>query len=141
MIKVFISINNNEEVIQLPVPPEEWGVTSPWNNEELSGLRSTIRTIGLRGLRTIEINSFFPAVGHDYPFLQSRAMWGMDYVNTIERWRYRRIPIRIVIVDTDGKKNVNLPVTIDEFEYRQRKDGDIYFTLRLTEFVFVDVRR
>lgn len=138
---MFLSINNNEEVIQLPVPPEEWGVSSPWNNEELSGLRSTIRMIGLRGLKTIEISSFFPSAGHDYPFLQNRSMFGMDYVNTIERWRYRRIPIRIVIVDTDGKKNVNLPVTIDEFDYRQRKDGDIYFTLRLTEFVFVDVRR
>jgi len=140
MIQVFLSINNSEEVIQLPVPPSEWGVASPWNNEEHDGLRSTIRTIGLRGLRAIEISSFFPAAGHEYPFLQNRSMWGMDYVNTIERWRARRIPIRIVIVE-DGQKHVNLPVTIDEFEYRQQKDGDIYFTMRLTEFVFVNLRR
>jgi len=141
MIKVFISINNNEEVIQLPVPPEDYAITSPWNNEQVNGLQQSLNLIGMRGLQSVEIHSFFPAPGHDYPFLQNRSMWGMEYVRTIERWRERRFPVRLVIIDPDGQKNVNMAATIDEFEYGQQKDGDITYTLKLTEFAFVDVRR
>lgn len=139
MIQVFISINNNEEVIQLPVPPSDFSMPDPWNNEKVDGLQQTLNLIGIRGLQTIEIKSFFPI--RDYPFLQNRDMWGMEYVNTIKRWRERRIPIRIIIVDSIGNKIINLPVTIDEFEYGMRKDGDIYYLLLMTEFKFIDIRR
>ncbi|WP_274363710.1 hypothetical protein [Paenibacillus thermotolerans] len=141
MIQVFLSINNNEEVIQLPVPPAGYEVPSPWNNEKLEGLQGTVNIIGLRDLRSVEIQSFFPAQGHDYPFLQNRAMWGMEYVNAIERWRERRAPIRLVIVDSSSKKNINMPVTIDNFTHSMRRDGDIYFTLEMTEFTFVSTKK
>lgn len=139
MIQVFLSINNNEEVIQLPVPPSEYEIQSPWNNSQANGMRQSLNRIGLRGLKDIEIQSFFPI--REYPFLQNRSMWGVDYVDTIERWRERRYPIRLVIVDSGGRKNVNMPVTIDDFEHGVRKDGDIYYTLRMTEFTFVDTTR
>jgi len=141
MIQVFLSINNNEEVMQLPVPPAEYNVPSPWKNEQIDGLQQTLNLIGLRGLRSIQIASFFPAPGHDYPFLQSREMWGMEYVDTIERWRDRRLPIRVIIVDTNGTKNLNMAATIDDFEHGMRQDGDIYFNLQLTEYPFVKTRR
>lgn len=141
MIKVFISIDNNAEVIQLPVPPANYTVPSPWKNEQLDGLQQALNVIGLRGLRSVEIESFFPIEGHDYPFLQSREMWGMAYVETIERWRDMRIPIRLIIADASGKKSLNIAVTIDDFETGVRQDGDIYYTLKMTEFVFVDTTR
>jgi len=141
MIKVFLSINNNEEVLQLPVPPEEYSIPSPFKNEQVEGMRRTINIIGLPGLRSIEISSFFPTAGHNYPFLQNRSMWGMDYVNTIERWRSRRAPIRFVIIGPGGQKNVNMAVTIDDFDHGMMRDGDIRFTLKMTEFAFVNVKR
>lgn len=141
MIQVFLSINNNEEVLKLPVPPKEYSVPSPWQNEQINGLQQTINRIGLRGLRSIEIESFFPLAGHNYPFVQNRTMWGWDYVNLLERWRDRRVPIRLVIAEPSGKKNINMPVTIDDFEYGQQQDGDIRYRLRLTEFVFVNLRK
>ena len=140
MIQVFLSINNNEEVFQLPVPPAEYTVPSPWKNEQVDGLQQTLNLIGIKGLRSIEIASFFPT--KDYPFLQNREMWGMEYVDTLERWRERRVPIRIIIVaDSRGEKNLNMAVTIDEFEHGMKQDGDIYFTLQLTEFPFINTRR
>jgi hypothetical protein len=140
MIQVFLSINNNEEVLQLPVPPAEYAIPSPWKNEQVEGLQQTLNLIGIKGLRSVEIESFFPT--KDYPFLQNRDMWGMEYVDTIERWRDRRTPIRIIIVaDSKGEKNVNMAVTIDEFEHSMKQDGDIYFTLQLTEFPFINTRR
>jgi len=141
MIQVFLSINNNEEVVQLPVPPEEYFISSPWKNEQVSGLQQALNVIGLRGLRTVEITSFFPAEGHNYPFLQNRDLWGMAYVDLIERWRAMRTPVRLIISDPFNPKreNVNLPVTIDEFEYGIKKDGDITFTMKMTEFAFVQL--
>lgn len=140
MINVFLSINNNEEVLQLPVPPREFKISSPWENEQTDGLRQSLNVIGLRGLRTVDMESFFPVEGHNYPFLQNRSMWGMEYVDTIERWRERRYPFRLVIADK-GKNSLNMATTLDEFAWDVRQDGDIYYVLKLTEFPFVDTRR
>jgi len=139
LINVFLSINNNAEVLQLPVPPAEYKVPSPWNNERVDGLQQALNIPGTKGLRTVEIKSFFPI--RDYPFLKNRSMWGMEYVNTIERWRGLRVPIRIVIVDSGGAKSLNMPVTIDSFEWGPGKSGDIDYTMQMTEFVFVSTAR
>jgi len=138
VINVFLSINNNAEVVQIPVPPEDYNVPSPWNNERVDGLQQTLNLIGLKGLRSVEIKSFFPI--RDYPFLQNRSMWGMAYVDTIERWRGMRLPIRLVIVDAKGAQSLNMAVTIDNFEWGVKKDGDIYYTLQMTEFPFITAR-
>ncbi|HZG80033.1 MAG TPA: hypothetical protein VEZ13_04580 [Brevibacillus sp.] len=139
MINVFLSINNNAEVMQLPVPPPDYDVPSPWNNERVDGLQQTLNRIGLKGLRSIDIKSFFPI--RDYPFLQNRSMWGMAYVDTIERWRDMRIPIRLVIVDSKGAQSLNMAASIDHFEWGVKKDGDIYYTLQMTEFPFISTAR
>ncbi len=137
-VDVFLSINNNEEVIQFPVPPEPFEISSPWNNETFDGMKKELNIIGLRGLRTVELSSFFPI--REYPFLQSRAMWGMEYVETIERWRDRRYPLRLIISSDDPHvMNVNMPVTLDDFTYETKRDGDIYFTMAFKEFAFVKV--
>jgi hypothetical protein len=137
MISVFISINNNEEVLQLPVPPMKYTIPDPWNNQKVEGLKQSLNLIGLRGLQSITIESFFPIEGHDYPFLQNRTMWGRQYVETIKRWRERRFPIRLIIIDNAGNQDVNMAVTIDDFQTEVRQDGDIYYTLAMTEFPFV----
>lgn len=141
MIQVFISINNNQEVLQLPVPPSDYKITSPWDNGQMKGLQGTINIIGLKGLKSVSISSFFPAKGKDYPYNQNKTMWGMEYVNTIERWRERRLPLRLVIVSQDGEKNVNMSVTIDTFEHSEGQDGDVNFTLSMSEFVFISTKR
>jgi hypothetical protein len=137
-MEVFLSINNNEEVIQLPVPPEPHDISSPWNNETFNGLKQQLNLIGLRGLKSFDISSYFPI--RDYPFLQNRSMWGMEYVDTIERWRDRRYPLRLIITAEDPNvQNLNMAVTIEDFEYGARRDGDIYYTLSFREFPFVKV--
>ncbi len=136
MIKVYLSINNNEEVIIFPVSPEEYEPHSPWNNREVVGLKQSLNLIGNKGLITIELKSFFPV--RDYPFLLNRSMWGTEYVSTIERWRQRRLPMRLIITK-ESETDVNIPVTIEDFSYKTGKDGDVYFTLYFKEFSFVRV--
>jgi hypothetical protein len=140
VIEVFLSINNNAELMQLPVPPEKYSIPDPWNNQKVDGLKQSLNLIGLRGLKTITIESFFPILGHDYPFLQNRTKWGRQYVETIQRWRELRYPIRLVIIDNTGKKDVNMAITIDDFSTEVRSDGDIYYSLVMTEFPIVAVK-
>ena len=136
-IEVFLSINNNEEVIQLPAPPESYRIGSAFSNTTKETITQSLNIIGLRELKDFTITSFFPV--RDYPFLQNRSMWGMEYVDTIERWRDRRIPIRIIIVSNVPTLTVNMAVTIDDFDYSIKKNGDIQYTLSFREFSFVKV--
>lgn len=136
MVKIYISINNNEEVILLPVTPEEYEISEEWENQEVAGLRKPMNIIQNKKLATTSIESFFPS--KDYPFLLNRSMWGMEYVEVIKRWRQRRVPIRFIITK-EGKPVVNMPVTIDSFTYSEDKSGDIEYTLDLKEFTFVEV--
>lgn len=136
MVKIYISINNNEEVILLPVTPAEYEISEPWSNQEVAGLYQFLNLIQTKGLASLNIESFFPI--RDYPFVLNREIWGMEYVETIKRWRERRFPLRLVIT-RQGKAEINMAVTIDNFTYRAGKDGDIYYSLNLKEFAFVKV--
>ena len=130
---IFISINNREQVIQLPIVPDEFSIASPMNNETFTTIsQGDLRMIGQRGLKSITIDSFFPA--KDYYFSRGNQHQGWEYVEIIESWMDRRVPIRLIITDTA----INLPATIDSFEYGpQDGSGDIYYSLQLSEFKFI----
>ncbi|RKD26681.1 hypothetical protein BEP19_15855 [Ammoniphilus oxalaticus] len=133
---IFLSINNREQVIQLPVVPSEFRIPNPQNHETFTTInQGDIRLIGKRGLQTITIDSFFPS--KDYPFLRSRQYWGWEYVDIIQSWIDREVPIRLIITNTP----INMAVTIDDFEYGPRDgSGDVYYTLPLTEFKFIELK-
>ena len=132
---VFISINNREQVIQLPVIPSEFRIPSPVNNETFTTInQGDIKLIGQRGLKSITLDSFFPK--NDYPFLRSREHWGWEYVEIIESWIDRRLPIRLIITGTP----INIAMSIDSFECGPRDgSGDVYYSLVLSEFRFLRV--
>ena len=137
MDKIYISINNNEEVILLPVTPPEYEISGDWENQELLGLNQPMNIIQQGRLVTTSFESFFPV--RDYPFVINRNMWGMEYVEAIQRWRERRVPIRVIIT-RNGKPHFNMAMTIDGFKYGTDKSGDINYKLDLKEFRFVEVR-
>lgn len=132
-----MSINNREQVIQLPVLPQSFEVSSPHNHETFETInQGQLKLIGLEGLKSLRLQSFFPV--NEYPFNRDNTYKGYEYVNLIEEWRKRRIPIRLIITDTP----INLPVVIDDFSYSERDgSGDVYYTLDLSEFKFVQVKR
>ena len=130
---IFLSINNREQVIQLPIVPSEFKIPSPMNNETYTTInQGDIKLIGQRGLKSITIESFFP--NNHYSFSRNKAYAGWEYVETIESWIDRRVPIRLIITDTP----INLAMTIENFEYGpQDGTGDIYYSLELEEFKFI----
>ena len=130
---IFLSINNREQVMQLPVLPKEFKIHTGMKNQTYDTIsQGEIKLIGLSALASITLESFFPV--KDYPFLRDRTYQGWEYVEMIETWKVRRVPIRLIITDTP----INMACSIETFEYGpQDGSGDIYYILELEEFKFV----
>lgn len=132
---IFLSINNREQVIQLPIVPSEFKVPSPMSHETYTTInQGDIKLLGQRGLKSIVIDSFFPS--KDYPFARDRSHKGWEYVEIIEAWMDRKVPIRLIATNTP----INLAMAIDNFEYGlQDGSGDVYYSLALSEFKFIEI--
>jgi len=132
-VDIFLSINNREQVMQLPVLPREFKIRTGMKNETYDTISlGEIKLIGLPALNGIALESFFPM--KDYPFLRDRTYQGWEYIEMIEAWKARRVPIRLIITDTP----INMACSIETFEYGpQDGSGDIYYILELEEFKFV----
>ena len=132
---VYLSINNREQVIKLPVTPDEFQMQSGMSNDTYETIsQGEIKLIGMSKLKAITLQSFFPA--KDYPFLRDRSYFGWEYVEMIEAWMARRIPIRLIITGTP----VNMACSIEAFDYGPKDgSGDIYYTLTLSEFKFIQL--
>lgn len=133
MMDIFLSINNREQVIQLPIIPESFEVNLPISNNTTDTVNAgTLKTIGNTGLRSIEINSFFPK--QKYSFARDNTYKGFEYVQVIEKWIARKLPIRLIVTGTP----LNIAMTIDNFSYSvEDGSGDVYYSLKLSEYRFV----
>lgn len=128
-MEIFLSTNNREQVLQLPVLPAEFTVTKPQKNEVFETVtQGELKLIGTPGLKGITINSFFPV--RDYPFLKDRTYKGFEYVYYIDKWIEAKHPIRLIITETP----INMVCCVDDFSYTIKKDGDLYYSLALTQF-------
>jgi hypothetical protein len=132
-LDIFLSINNREQVIKLPIVPSEFQIQSPHNNETFNTVnQGDLKLIGNRGLKSLMIAAFFPA--KDYPFTRDRSFKGWEYVTIIESWIERRVPIRLIMTNTP----INMAATIENFDYGVKDgSGDVYYSLTLSEFKFV----
>ncbi|QZY55091.1 hypothetical protein [Crassaminicella profunda] len=141
---VLLSVNNREQFFTLPVLPKEFKIQSGMKNETVDTIsQGEIKLIGMKNLRSITLQSFFP--NHDYSFLRDGECKGQykawDYVNMIEEWKNRRVPIRMIISDMPDHLG-NMACSIENFEYGQQDGtGDIYYTLTLSEFKFIQLEQ
>ena len=132
---IVFSINNNAEIMVLPVAPE-WEISEDQENETYNGLSFNIRMRGNTGLRTLEISSFFPS--KKYPFVNPYAdVNPQAYIDFFRRIKTERIPARIVITDKQSVERLNMAVSIDNFVYKYRTNGDADFSVSMTEYIFL----
>ena len=133
MIDIYLSVNNSEEVIHIPVTPPQITIKSTQGTEtfETSGY-GLIRIIGSRELQAISWETFFPV--HEYPFLRDTSMKGQEYADKINNWRDRKLPIRLVIT-SNGFANidVNIACAITQFDGEVGSNGDYNYTIQLDE--------
>ncbi|MBC2579690.1 hypothetical protein HGI79_05090 [Clostridium sp. DJ247] len=132
----FWLLQDNEK-IQLPVPPSEYTIKKGNNNstvvvEDIG----EINLIGRSKLGETSVSSFFPA--QRYYFCQCEPKKPLEYVELIEKWLTSNKPIRYIITNT----NVNELFTIEDFEYGEKDGtGDLYFTLTLKEYKIIQEER
>lgn len=132
---IVFSINNNAEIMVLPIAPE-WEIGEDQANETYAGLSFNIRMIGNPGLRTMELSSFFPS--KRYPFVNPYAdINPQAYIDFFRRIKSDRIPARIVITDQQSVERLNMAVSIDNFTYQYRANGDADFSISMTEYIFL----
>lgn len=140
-IQFWLSYNNREEVIQLPVNPATLAVNYSGNFQDISvmGL-GEFTVIGDTALTEYSFSSFLPSNYSSNYCEYTDIPNPKDVVKMIERWRDSRRPIRLIITGTP----INVAVTIRSFNYDLERAGspnDIYYELTLKEYRFLDYSR
>ncbi|MDF2923176.1 MAG: xkdP [Paenibacillaceae bacterium] len=136
MIEFWLTFNNGEEKLRLPVPPKDFEMTTGLNNTVINSQElGEINLIGKPRLKTVTLSSYFP-VRND-GLCQYADFPAPDLcIDMIARWRKSGKPIRLLIVGETLK--VNEAMSIESFHVSQRHGPqDIYFTLELKEYRFV----
>ena len=116
---IIFSANNNEEIKIIPVIPQDLPqVDKSYSSSSINTLYGELNLIGVKGLRSLTLESFFPS----------------------RRYPFERKPIRIVITDTN-REILNMAVTVQNFTWQVMRNLDVSYRLELKEYVFVKVRR
>lgn len=133
---IIFSANNNEEIMILPVVPEI-EIDKPQNNERFETLNNgTLNLIGDIGLRSFSITSKFP--GQEYSWLKPGSLAEpFKYVDFFNKWRDKKVPLRVITSKPDGTEWFNMAVLIDDFKSKVRTNGDVDYTLDVSEYTFI----
>ena len=124
---------DDKDIFRFPVLPsainvQDYAIT---NDSNITGL-GDVTVFGGKGLRTIEISSFFPNPKRKYSFV-SYTDYPKQYecVNKIKKWMDKGEVLRFIVTGTE----INFQVRITDFEYSEQ-DGtrDVYFTINLKEY-------
>ena len=73
-----------------------------------------------------------------YFFMPSEASAdGWAYVDFFDRWRDKKVPFRLIVLDSKGAARLNMPVTVDSFDVTVRRNGDLEYSIAVTEYRFI----
>lgn len=122
---------NFGELIQLPVLPSSFQIKEGMNNTEINinGL-GAVNLRGKRGLKSIEISSFFPSQAYDFCRCVPKSAYGYYCARLTEAMEKN-----VAGMATFTGTGINLQCTIESFEYGEEDGtGDVYYTLALKEY-------
>jgi hypothetical protein len=130
-----LSWNNREEVLRLPVPPQNSpelytpGQNETWKTTDVGSFKA----IGYPGLKTVTIESFFPAQVYTF-CTYSDFPTPEECVAMIERWQQSRRPIRYIRTGL-----INDAFSIEGFTWhKEMGTGDIVYKLDLEQYRFIE---
>ena len=124
---------DDKDIFRFPILPsainvQDYAIT---NDSNITGL-GDVTVFGGKGLRTIEISSFFPNPKKKYYFVSyTDYPKQYDCVTKIKKWMDKGEVLRFIVTGTE----INFQVRITDFEYSEQ-DGtrDVYFTINLKEY-------
>lgn len=134
MIRIFLSVDNGADVLELPVIPPEFSVSTAQKDETFETVTGEeLAFIDPAGLSGVSWGCFFPS--REYPFLRCAPLADVwQYQEKLLGWVAQKFPIRLVISET----NINKAVKITLFDCRLGTDGDLYYDIALKELPLVD---
>ena len=130
----YLSFNNNEERIRLPVIPSSFEVNIPHQNTTVNITNlGEVNLIGKTGLMNMTIESFFPNQKYNF-CLYKDFNKPYEYIKQLLKWKDSGKPIRIIITGTP----INYAMAIENLTYSEVDGtGDVYFSLELKEYKFI----
>lgn len=130
----YLSFNNNEERLRLPVIPSSFEISIPHQNTTVNITNlGEINLIGKTGLATMTIESFFTK--QQYSFcLYKDFPHPYDCIKLLLKWKDSGKPIRVIVTETP----INYAMAIESITYSEVDGtGDVYFVLELKEYKFI----
>ena len=123
----------DKDIFRFPILPSAVNVQdyAIMTDSNITGL-GDVTVFGGKGLRTIEISSFFPNPKKKYYFVSyTDYPKQYDCVSKIKKWMDKGEVLRFIVTGTE----INFQVRITDFEYYEQ-DGtrDVYFTINLKEY-------
>ena len=138
---IYLSYNNNEELIELPVLPKKLEMSGSGNNKSTEILSlGEVTQLKMPKEFTLQIDSEFPAIwypGCNIP--KGKLLSPFEYISKIEKWKKILKPIRLVFVGSTI--DINSPVSIESFSYTE-EGGDVgtwSYKLKLKEYRFFGI--
>lgn len=128
MIKINLCSEDLSFTLLLPVTPAEIVVTEGTKVHTYSTANDgNVSRIGANELTAVAFESHFPSNARAYSL--NNALFGLDYVTQINRFRDRREPCRLIMTGAGFDKTMIL----EQFEWSLRKGKDVYYSMRFTE--------
>ena len=128
MVKIYLNSDDMSFSLLLPVTPPEITVSEGTEVRKYETANNgNISLIGSNALTEVGFSSFFPSSPREYSL--NNSAFGIDYVTSINKFRARRIPCRLIIVGMGFDKTM----IIEQFEYSAGRGSDIGYSLRLVE--------
>ncbi|HEK4934997.1 TPA: peptidoglycan-binding protein LysM, partial [Clostridioides difficile] len=129
-------LRQSNDSFRFPILPTSFEISGNINTSTTNVLKlGEVIVCGGMGLRTTEINSFFPS--KQYHFCNYKDFpQPYDCVNKLKRWMEQGLILRYIITETD----VNMEVIIENFKHgKQDGTNDVYFTLSLKEYKRIQI--
>lgn len=130
----------SEGALQLPVLPEKLKVSSPGKNKTATVIgMGEVLLLRLKGLRTVSWDSFFPA--SNAPYVSGSIVTPVEAVRAIQTARDSREPIQFTLAGSD--LDINMQMGVEDFSYEERfgAEGDLYYSIKLSEWKDYSPRR
>lgn len=131
-VKMFLSYNNNEKVVEVPVIPDELpDIAQELANEEFTTNTKTLTLLGNKKPRSFSLELFLPTKIYDFA-----KNTGTEVLNLLKYVAAEKIPMRVVV--TDGLNELlNIAVSISSFQYRFDTVENIRCNISFKEYIFL----
>ncbi|MCY9528387.1 peptidoglycan-binding protein [Paenibacillus alvei] len=140
---IYLSFNNQEKVIELPVNPSQLEISEAGNLQsfDIVGIGEVV-SIHTPKLADIQFSSLFPL--HYGPYVHippEKLLPPSDYIIQLREWMETKRPIRFVL--TTPTYHMNLAMAIDKFTWREVAGsvGDLEYDISLKLYKFYAAKK